>query len=191
MASLRSIHRLVLQPRVGFYSKYNRHTSKLFDYTSSIRSYTPFTQQELETEKQRVAGLTPFQKDQEVRQLNRDISKYETLKGVNTGELYTWSGKYKALARDYGMPLMVWYWAVWTSSFAVCYGAINVGGVDPMAVMSQIDTRFGWDLATRIDPEMGKIGMALVVNELAEPLRLPVVIMTVKPVMDNFFPPKY
>jgi hypothetical protein len=33
--------------------------------------------------------------------------------------------------------------------------------------------------------------VAVIVNELVEPVRLPVVIMTVKPVMDQFFPPKF
>lgn len=156
-----------------------------------LRCYTPLTPHEIEEEKQRVGQLTPFQRDQELRKYNREISKLETLKGINTGELFTWRGRYKNLARDYGVPLVAWYWVCWTATFSVCYSAIQVGGIDALAVVSQIDARMGWDMATKMDPEMGKIGMAVVLNELAEPLRLPLVILTVKPVMDQFFPPKF
>jgi hypothetical protein len=63
------------------------------------RHYTPMTEEEEKQEKQRVAGLTAFQKDQELRQLNRQIARLEKMKGINTGELYTWSGRYKVGAR--------------------------------------------------------------------------------------------
>lgn len=155
------------------------------------RFYTPLTPSEEEAEKQRVSALSAFQRDQELRKLNREIAKLETLKGINTGELYSWRGRYKALARDYGMPLLVWYWAAWTSTFALCYGCIELGNVDAMALIAQMDAKLGWDMASKVDPEMGKIGMALLLNELVEPIRLPIVIVTVKPVMDKFFPPKF
>jgi Protein of unknown function (DUF1279) len=155
------------------------------------RHYTPMTEEEEKQEKQRVAGLTAFQKDQELRQLNRQIARLEKMKGINTGELYTWSGRYKVLARDYGMPLVAWYWAVWTSTAILCYGAITVFDIDTIALIAQLDAKTGWDLVSKVDPEMGKIGMALIANEALEPIRLPVVIVTVKPVIDRIYPPKY
>lgn len=149
------------------------------------------TPAEEEGEKQRVAKLTPFAKDQELRALNRELARLEMRRGINTGELYTWTGRYKALARDYGMPLMVWYWAVWSTTAVLSYGAITLLDVDVLYLLAQLDVRTGWDLAGKIDPEMGKIGMALITNEVLEPIRLPAVIVTVKPVMDRFFPAKY
>lgn len=59
------------------------------------RHYTPVTKDEEEQEKLRVTTLTEFQKDQELRKYNRELAKLEFLKGINTGDLYTWSGKYK------------------------------------------------------------------------------------------------
>lgn len=155
------------------------------------RHYTPMTKQEEESEKRRVAGLSDFAKDQELRKLNREISYLELKKGILTGEAYTWSGKYKALARDYGMPLFVWYWTVWFSTAILCYGAIGIFDIDVMAILAQLDGYTGWSLTSKVDPQMGKIGMALVANEALEPVRLPAVIVTVKPVMDRIFPPKY
>lgn len=149
------------------------------------------TEEEEKAEKERVSNLSDFQKDQELRKLNREIAKLEMLKGINNGELYTWSGKYKALARDYGMPLVAWYWAVWGSTALLCYGAITLFDIDTMALLAQVDARTGWDLTSKVDPEVGKIGMAIILNEMVEPVRLPLVIVTVKPVMDQIFPPKY
>ena len=155
------------------------------------RYYTPMTETEEKQEKQRISALTTFERDQELRLLNREIARLEKLRGINTGELYTWSGRYKALARDYGMPLVVWYWAVWTSTAFLCYGAITVFDIDTLSLLAQFDARTGWDLCSKVDPEMGKIGMAIVANEMLEPIRLPAVIVTVKPVMDRLNPPKY
>jgi len=159
--------------------------------TMTARFFTPMSKEEEEQEKVRVAALTPFQKDQELRKYNREIARYSMLRGINNGELYTWSGKYKALARDYGFPLIAWYWACWSVSCAATFGAIHVAGVDAMVVVAQIEYQTGFDIASKVDPEVGKIGLAVVLNELLEPIRLPVVIMTVKPVMDQFFPPKF
>lgn len=149
------------------------------------------TKDEEVTEKSRVSQLTPFAKDQELRHLNREIARLEMLKGINTGELYTWSGRYKSLSRDYGFPLVAYYFTVWTTTGLLCLSAIHVGGVDAMALLARMDAYTGLDLASKVDPDLGKIGLALVLNEIIEPLRLPIVILTVKPVVDRLFPPKY
>jgi Protein of unknown function (DUF1279) len=155
------------------------------------RWYTPLTTEEEENEKNRVAGLSAFQKDHELRTLNREISRLEKLKGINTGEAYTWSGKYKALAREYGMPMVVWYYSVWFSTCLLAYGTITIFNIDVVNLLSQMDARTGWDLVNKVDPQYGRIGMAIVINELIEPIRTPIVILTIKPVVDKLFPPKY
>jgi hypothetical protein len=149
------------------------------------------TKQEEEAEKQRVAALTPFAKDQELRQLNRQISKLEMLRGINTGELYTWRGRYKELYRNYGLPLMVWYGACWVTTGALVYAAVEVFGVDAMSWIAYVDTFTGFGLASKVDPGLGKAGLVVVVNEMIEPVRLPLVILTCKPVVDRIAPTKY
>jgi hypothetical protein len=155
------------------------------------RWFTPMSKEEETKEQTRVKSLTSFQKDQELRNYNRQLAKLELLKGINTGEIYTWTGRYKALARDYGMPLFAYYWVVWTSTAIVCYGVLTIFSIDCLALIGQVDHYSGWDISSKVDPEMGKIGTSILLNELLEPLRLPAVILTVKPVMDNLFPPKY
>lgn len=82
---------------------------------STSRWYSPMTNEEEEKEKARVAHLSPEEKDMELRDLNRQLARLEKLRGINTGEIYTWSGRYKALMRDYAFPLFAWYWACWFS----------------------------------------------------------------------------
>jgi hypothetical protein len=167
------------------------HQHHHHQYNTVRRWYTPMTKEEEEKEKARVAHLSPEEKDQELRSLNRQIAKLETLRGINTGELYTWSGRYKALMRDYGFPLFVYYWCVWTTMGVGVYLAIDVGGLDAMELLARIDHQFGWSLTEKVDPQLGKIGLALMVNEVLEPVRLPFVITTLKPAIDTISPPKF
>jgi hypothetical protein len=151
----------------------------------------PMTPQEEQDEKNRVASLTPFQKEMELRELDKQLAKLNMLRGIASGELYTWRGKFKALARDYGMPFMMWYWTCWCATAGITYGAIELGGLDAMEVIGHFDALTGFKMADKVDPTVGTIGLTLVFNELIEPLRLPIVIMTTKPVVNFLNPPKY
>lgn len=158
------------------------------------RCYTPLSPEQIKEEKQRVSTLTDFQRDQELRQYNRDIAKLEALKGINTGELFTLRGQYKQLARDYGLPMMIWYGAVWFGTLGACYVGVTVGQLDAAQLLAYADSFTGWNMASRVqelDPEYGKIGVAILLNELIEPLRLPIVVFTTKPVVDQISPPKF
>ena len=159
--------------------------------TMNCRFYTPLTPYEEKQEKQRVAALSDFAKEAELRQLNREIARLQMLRGINTGEAYTWTGKYKRLWQDYGFPFIAWYWCVWGVTAVACYGAVEFGGVDVMHLLARVDAFTGWDTASHVNPQYGKVGLVLVLNEMIEPLRLPVVVMTVKPVLDRIYPPKF
>ncbi|MGK3738819.1 MAG: hypothetical protein ACI8RD_008523 [Bacillariaceae sp.] len=166
------------------------------DYGIRIRNnnrryYTPMTIEEEEKEKARCSHLSPEEKETELRSLNREISKLETLRGINNGERYTWSGRYKELVRNYGFPLFVYYWSVWTTMGISIYIGIDVFGFDAMSLLDKIDTYMNWSLGDKVDPQFGKMGLALVVNECFEPIRLPFVVITLKPVMDQVSPTKY
>ena len=69
--------------------------------------------------------------------------------------------------------------------------AATMGGLDAMNVISYADSITGFNLSSKVDPQLGKIGLALVVNEMMEPIRLPFVVATLKPVMDTINPPKF
>mmetsp|Transcript_17387 Transcript_17387/g.35717 ORF Transcript_17387/g.35717 Transcript_17387/m.35717 type:complete len:241 (-) Transcript_17387:829-1551(-) len=155
------------------------------------RWYTPMTKDEEEREKARVSHLSPDEKETELRHLNREIAKLETIRGINTGELYTWSGRYKSLVKNYALPLFVYYWTLWATMGGVVYLGIDIGGFDAIPLLERIDSNLGWSLSQKVDPQLGKMGIALILNECLEPVRLPFVVVTLKPVMDIVSPPKY
>ncbi|KAL3767032.1 hypothetical protein ACHAWU_004530 [Discostella pseudostelligera] len=157
--------------------------------SSSSSSFSSLPPDEENAERQRVATLSAYAKEMELRKLDADIARLQTLRGINTGELYTLRGKFKMLSRDYGMGFLAWYWTVWFGTAAMSYVAIEVGGVDPMMVASKVENFLGWEpmsISGKLDPTLGRIGLVVAINECLEPLRLPLVVVTTKPVV-NFF----
>jgi len=156
-------------------------------YRTFSTNFEPLSKKEEEQEKERVARLTNFQKEMELRDLDQQISRLNTLRGINTGELYTFRGKFKALARDYGIGFMVWYWTIWSTTAALTYATIKVGGVDAIVLLAKLDGYTGYDISSKVDPALGTVALSLAVNELLEPLRLPIVVLTTKPIVNYFY----
>ena len=155
----------------------------------SSSSFSSLPPEEEQAEKLRVESLTPYQKEMELRELDVKLQKLNTLRAINTGELYTIRGKFKMLSRDYGMGFLAWYWTCWFATAGLSYAAIELGGVDPLIVANKIEMFLGWEnnsLAGRLDPTLGQIGLVIAVNECLEPLRLPFVVFTTKPVVNAF-----
>jgi hypothetical protein len=165
-------------------------TRQVLNISAQHRFYSPMTKEEEEAEKQRVAQLSDFKKEQELRQLNREILRLSMLKGINTGELYSLRGRYTLLLKDYGMPMMAYYGATWFSTGLVLFIVAEVGGMDATAVLTFADTYTGLNMASKVDPTLGKVGIILILNEMLEPVRLPFVVLTAKTVIDRLFPPK-
>jgi hypothetical protein len=153
--------------------------------------FSALSKDEEEKEKARVATLTKYQKEMELRALDQELSRLNTLRGINTGELYTFRGKFKALARDYGIGFVVWYWTVWASTGLATYAAIEIGNVDVMSLIAKLDVWTGYNISKNVDPTVGAIGLTLFVNEILEPIRLPLVVLTTKPVVEYFSPKNY
>ena len=88
---------------------------------------------------------------------------------------------------------LAWYWTCWFGTAGLSYLAIEFGGVDPIMVAHKLESFLGWEydaIAGRVDPQIGMVGLVVAVNECLEPLRLPFVVLTTKPVV-NFFTKKY
>ena len=71
------------------------------------------------------------------------------------------------------------------------YGAIEMGAIDAMALIAKADSYTGLDLGSKVDPQLGAIGITLVFNEMLEPVRLPIVVLTTKPIVETFYPKRY
>lgn len=191
---------LCFQSRTLFYAKNISEIGRLGNARPFNGAYSGLLNQRFfsvldedgeEKEKARVASLTNYEKEMELRDLDKQIAILNKKRGINTGELYTMTGKVKALARDYGAGYMVWYFTVWSSSAFMIYSAITLGNVDVMAMIGKVDGWTGYDISSKVDPTLGTIGVTVVANELLEPVRIPFVIMTTKPVVEFFYPKRY
>mmetsp|Transcript_252 Transcript_252/g.402 ORF Transcript_252/g.402 Transcript_252/m.402 type:complete len:206 (+) Transcript_252:79-696(+) len=189
------IGRKILQNPSGI----SRNTSHIGINISSFQTmfypknhyYSSLSKEEEEKEKLRISILSQVEKEKELRTLDKEIARLNTLRGINTGELYTFRGKFKALSRDYGIAFLAYYWTVWTSTAILTYGAIELGGIDAMALLAKVDTLTGYEISNKVDPTLGTIGLTVAVNELIEPIRLPMVVLTTKPVIDTLYPKNY
>ena len=164
-------------------------SSTQFRTILSSSSFSALPPDEEQKEKERVESLTQYQKEMELRQLDSELARLQTLRAINTGELYTMRGKFKMLSRDYGMGFLAWYWTCWFATAGLSYAAIELGGVDPLMVAAKIENFLGWEpmsISGKLDPTLGQIGLVVAVNECLEPLRLPFVVMTTKPVVNAF-----
>ena len=81
---------------------------------------------------------------------------------------------------------MAYYWVVWSTTCGLTYLSITLGGVDAMLIIAKADSLTGWDMSSKIDPTLGTLGLTVAVNEILEPVRLPFVVWTVRPVVDFF-----
>ena len=118
---------------------------------------------------------------------NKEETKLSTSKGEpdTTFENLSFKDKAKILATEYGIAFTVWCTFVWAVSGFVTYGAIEMSDIDSLTLIAQLESYVEYDLSSKIDPKYGNIGLAVVVNEVFEPLRFPIVIATTKPVVDR------
>jgi len=117
---------------------------------------------------------------------NKEETKLSTSKGEPTKfENLSFKEKAKILATEYGVAFTVWWTFVWAATGFVTYGAIEMSDIDSLTLIAKLESYVGYDLSSKIDPKYGNIGLAVVVNEVFEPLRFPIVIATTKPVVDR------
>ncbi|KAH9253293.1 hypothetical protein BASA81_008644 [Batrachochytrium salamandrivorans] len=89
----------------------------------------------------------------------------------------------KDTSAKYGKFFVLYYSGVWAVTGLACVGTIEYVGADAaLSVVRQwvdIDT-------SRFNPRFVNIGVGLAINELIEPLRFPIGVLTVKPAYDAF-----
>jgi len=112
-------------------------------------------------------------------------NKEETKLRSTSNSNLSFKEKAKTLATEYGVAFTVWWTFVWAVTGFVTYGAIEMSDVDSLTLIAKLESYVGYDLSSKIDPKYGNIGLAVVVNEVFEPLRFPIVIATTKPVVDR------
>ena len=71
------------------------------------------------------------------------------------------------------------YWTgVWAVSGVGIYCVLAATGLDVVPAVEAVDEALGSDLASRFNPSLGRVAVAVAVNELCEFVRFPVVLAT-------------
>mmetsp|Transcript_98384 Transcript_98384/g.261404 ORF Transcript_98384/g.261404 Transcript_98384/m.261404 type:complete len:256 (-) Transcript_98384:138-905(-) len=92
-----------------------------------------------------------------------------------------------AMFMEYGAPLAVWYCTAWASTFFLLYMLLEWEIVSWQDSLRPLFEGLGLGAyVDRLDPTVGNVVIAFTVNELLEPLRLPFVIATGKPMIELF-----
>jgi len=145
----------------------------------------PLSAADEQEENFRVNALTPAEKAAELESLDAMIRSLQHRLGINNGDAYSWRGRFKNLSANYGLPFMVYWTSVWCATGVGCYAAMEYGGVEALPLIQHLDQLTGFDLANKIDPSLGNIAVAVAVNEMLEPIRLPFIVATTQPVVDS------
>lgn len=76
-------------------------------------------------------------------------------------------------------PVFLVYWnGMWILSGLTIYAGLTLGGIDPLPLAYAINLDRLIDLS-RLDPAHGNVAAAIVLNEVAELVRFPLVVATV------------
>merc|ERR1712159_201142 len=82
------------------------------------------------------------------------------------------------MRKEYGKPFLVWWTGTWLMTGLGIYAGLQLSGADSVALISAVDAKLNTELASRVDPTAGNVAIAVALNEIIEPLRLPVAIAT-------------
>mmetsp|Transcript_14837 Transcript_14837/g.42017 ORF Transcript_14837/g.42017 Transcript_14837/m.42017 type:complete len:250 (-) Transcript_14837:129-878(-) len=116
------------------------------------------------------------------------ISKIEealAAQNKKIAELEKRRGGVMQMVMQYGTPFALWYGTVWLSMLLGIYALLEMGVVSWQDSLRPLLASLGMDV-DRIDPTMGNLVLAFVVNECVEPLRFPMVLATIAPIVKYF-----
>jgi len=93
---------------------------------------------------------------------------------------------FRQLVSQYGSFIVVSYTGVWILTGLTCFVGVNMIG--PEAVMNGLTSAGVGNYVdlTKIDPRVGNFAVAMVVNELLEPVRLPLYLSGIRPLCRRY-----
>eukprot|EP00397_Hematodinium_sp_SG-2012_P026182 GEMP01027409.1.p1 GENE.GEMP01027409.1~~GEMP01027409.1.p1 ORF type:complete len:203 (+),score=44.68 GEMP01027409.1:234-842(+) len=152
------------------------HTSPVSASAPSRPSYRTFSSA---ISSERLANL-----EKEVEVLRGEVSLLKNAHAEMEVKLNKKGGIAK-LFTEYGAPFVAWYFSLWAGGLATLYGVMQfglVGWQDAKEFLIGLGVDKYYDL-DNVDPKTGNFAVAFLLNELVEPLRLPLAIATIKPLM--------
>merc|ERR1712216_619747 len=85
---------------------------------------------------------------------------------------------------QYGVPIALWYGFCWGSMWFGFYVVLETGIVSWQDSLKPFFERFGLEsYSEKLDPSLGNVVLAFLINEMIEPVRFPIVLATGVPVI--------
>ena len=91
----------------------------------TLAIFAPHSEED-RSEREAALAIPKEERDAQVAELDEQIKALTRRRAVLTGELYTLRGKFKSMGRDYGLPFMVWWTAVWLCTGVGVFAGITV-----------------------------------------------------------------
>ena len=91
----------------------------------TLALFAPHSEED-RSEREEALAIPKEERDAQVAELDEQIKALTRRRAVLTGELYTLRGKFKSMGRDYGLPFMVWWTAVWLCTGVGVFAGITV-----------------------------------------------------------------
>ena len=135
----------------------------------------------------RVAVCRRFGTEKKIQELEKQVTDLtEKLKLAESGK----SRKFNiwALITEKGVPFGAWYLCVYLGGIGTFYGLLKADvlsytGIIKFAKSLGADSLYNLD---DLNPSTGQFAVAFLANELAEPLRLPLALVTLNPALRLF-----
>lgn len=77
-------------------------------------------------ERDEARSMPADERQKAIAELDAKLKVLTRRRAVLSGELYTIRGRFKAMGRDYGLPFMAWWTAVWLATGVGIFSAITV-----------------------------------------------------------------
>ena len=91
----------------------------------------------------------------------------------------------RGLIAEKGVPFVIWYGTIWAGGVAGFYAALQYDLISYKSIVDFTKT-IGIDKlydVEQLDPKKGKVAVAFIANEIAEPIRIPLALVTLNPIL--------
>lgn len=93
--------------------------------------------------------------------------------------------KFRKMFTQYGIPFFVWWTFTWAAGLGLTYLAVSTDVVPWTTVVEKLEYVGAGNIVNLqdIDPAVGHFGMAVLINECWEPIRFPLTVASLLPVL--------
>ncbi len=128
--------------------------------------------------------LTGTPTTERIQQLEKQVQELQAKLGDSAGKKASGHG-IRALIAEKGVPFVIWYGTIWASGIAGFYAALEYDIISYKSIID-LTKSIGLDRlydVEQIDPKKGKFAVAFLANEVAEPIRIPLALVTLNPIL--------